>query len=206
MTGATEKSRIEWVLLYLGVPAALVGAVTGMTDFACYFRTCSEPCQFAVPAARSLVRETHAKPEHVVGRVEAINTLTRCGMRLGVSSFAKAWLQDVDFSGWRLTGVSFDDAQMLGAMLRGAELENASFVNALLNGADFENAKLKNTNIAAAKFYGVVGLTESQIREACITSPAGSPAKHDSGEEWRFPLGLPGDLDKLARGLGECRK
>lgn len=201
-----KKSWLEWLLLYLGVPAALVGAVTALTDLSCYFRTCNEPCQMAVPAARNLVRETHAKPEHVVGRVEAINTLTRCGARVGVRSFAKAWLYDVNFSGWDLTGVTFDDAQMPGAVLRDAKLENASLANAALSGADFEGAKLKNTNIAAAKLHGVVGLTESQIRGACITSPGGRPAKNGDGTEWKYPHGLSKNLDQLARKLGECRR
>ncbi len=97
-------------------------------------------------------------------------------------------LEFLDFEGAELKGLQMDNMDMEGSMLRGADLEDSSFRNADLEeadlreadlknadfrGADFEDAlmngaDLYNTDLRGADLSQAVGLTSSQLDDACI--------------------------------------
>jgi len=97
-------------------------------------------------------------------------------------------LENLDFSNAELKGLRLDNMDFEGSDLRGADLESGSFRNvdfeeadlrgadledADFRGADFEDAKVKgaeldHTDLRGADLSLAVGLTLSQLNEACV--------------------------------------
>ncbi len=97
-------------------------------------------------------------------------------------------LEYLDFSGGELKGLRLDNMDLEGSNLRGADLENGSFKNVDLEeadlrnadledadfrGADFEDALMKgaeldHTDLRWADLSAAVGLTLSQLDDACV--------------------------------------
>jgi uncharacterized protein YjbI with pentapeptide repeats len=73
------------------------------------------------------------------------------------TSMAGADLRDVNAYGAVFTGVSF----------AGANLTNASLVGTYLEGANFRGANLSGVNFSGAEMDRAVGLTQSQLNQAC---------------------------------------
>lgn len=97
-------------------------------------------------------------------------------------------LEFLDFTGAELKGLQMDSMDLEGSILRGADLENGSFRNADFEeadlrgadmedadfrGADFEDslmkgAELDHTDLRGADLSLAVGLTLSQLGDACV--------------------------------------
>lgn len=106
-------------------------------------------------------------------------------------------LEYLDFSGGELKGLRLDNMDLEGSNLKGADLENGSFRNADLEdadlrkadleeadfrGADFEGAKMKGaeldqTDLRGADLSAAVGLTLSQLDDACVDETTKLPAE-----------------------------
>lgn len=71
--------------------------------------------------------------------------------------FSRADMRDVDAYGGVFSGSNF----------AGADLTNASFVGAYLDGATFAGARLSGTNLSGAHLARAIGLTQSQLNQAC---------------------------------------
>lgn len=86
--------------------------------------------------------------------------LRQADISLGVmnrSNFSGADMRDVDAYGAVLTGANFARAN----------LTNAVFVGTHLNGANFSGANLHGTDFSGAEMGRAVGLTQSQLNQAC---------------------------------------
>lgn len=106
-------------------------------------------------------------------------------------------LEDIDLSKAELKGLQLDNMYLEGSNLRGADLENGSFKNvdfeeadlrgadmddADFSGAGFENALMKGAELDHANLRGAdlslaVGLTQSQLEEACVDETTKLPAE-----------------------------
>jgi uncharacterized protein YjbI with pentapeptide repeats len=106
-------------------------------------------------------------------------------------------LEYLNFSGGELKGLRLDNMDLEGSNLRGADLENGSFRNVDLEeadlrgadledadfrGADFEDALMKgaeldHTDLRGADLSTAVGLTLSQLDDACVDETTKLPAK-----------------------------
>jgi uncharacterized protein YjbI with pentapeptide repeats len=82
------------------------------------------------------------------------------------NNFARADLRDVNAYAARFTGANFS----------GADLTHATFVGAYLNGANFRGATLTGTNFGGAEMARAVGLTQSQLNQACGDDATQLPA------------------------------
>jgi len=71
--------------------------------------------------------------------------------------FSRADMRDVEAYGGVFSGSNF----------AGADLTNASFVGAYLDGSVMSGAKLKGTNLSGTRLARAVGLTQSQLNQAC---------------------------------------
>ena len=81
--------------------------------------------------------------------------------------FSRADMRDVEAYGGVFSSSNF----------AGADLSNASFVGAYLDGSVMSGAKLNGTNLSGARLVRAVGLTQSQLNQACgddaTTLPSG---------------------------------
>ena len=71
--------------------------------------------------------------------------------------FSRADMRDVEAYGGVFSGSNF----------AGADLTNASFVGAYLDGSTLSGARLNGTNLSGAQLSRVIGLTQSQLNQAC---------------------------------------
>ena len=105
-------------------------------------------------------------------------------------------LEYLDFTNAELKGLQLDDLDLEGSNMRGADLENGSFRNVDLEeadlrgadledadfrGADFEGALLKGADLGYTDLRGAdlrlaVGLTLSQLDDACIDETTKLPS------------------------------
>jgi uncharacterized protein YjbI with pentapeptide repeats len=76
---------------------------------------------------------------------------------MNYTSMAGADLRDINAYGAVFTGVSF----------AGANMTNASLVGTYLEGANFRGANLSGVNFSGAEMDRAIGLTQSQLNEAC---------------------------------------
>jgi len=108
-------------------------------------------------------------------------------------------LEYLDFSGGELKGLRLDNMDLEGSNLRRADLENSSFRNADLEeadlrgadledadfrGSDFEDALMKSaeldrTDLRGADLSAAVGLTPSQLDDACVDETTKLPRGFD---------------------------
>jgi len=89
------------------------------------------------------------------------------GARLRQADFSTAVMNRTSFAGGDLRDVNAYGAVLTGANFAGANLTNATFVGAYLEGANFRGARLEGVNFSGAELARAVGLTPSQLREAC---------------------------------------
>jgi hypothetical protein len=79
------------------------------------------------------------------------------GGRSGAAALESADLQEADFRGGDLTGVSFWKANLRGAHFDGASLNGAEFPGACLSGATFVGLRKVRSNLAGPDFRGAAG-------------------------------------------------
>jgi uncharacterized protein YjbI with pentapeptide repeats len=94
------------------------------------------------------------------GRNFAGARLRQADMSAAVMNYtvmAGADLRDVNAYGAVFTGVSF----------AGANMTNASLVGTYLEGANFRGANLSGVNFSGAEMDRAIGLSQSQLNEAC---------------------------------------
>jgi uncharacterized protein YjbI with pentapeptide repeats len=92
-------------------------------------------------------------------------------------NYSKARLRQADFSASVMNGSNFSGADMrdlnaygvvfTGVNMAGADLTNATFVGAYLQGANFRGAKLAGANFSGAEMDRAIGLTQTQLSQAC---------------------------------------
>ena len=89
------------------------------------------------------------------------------GARLRQADFSASEMNYTNFSGADLRDLNAYAARFTGASFAGANLVNASFVGAYLQGANFRGAHLAGVNFSGAEMSRAVGLTQSQLAQAC---------------------------------------
>lgn len=89
------------------------------------------------------------------------------GARLRQADFSTAIMNRTRFSGGDLRDVNAYGAVMTGASFVRADLTNASFVGAYLQGANFSGARLSGANFSGAEMDRAIGLTQTQLDQAC---------------------------------------
>jgi uncharacterized protein YjbI with pentapeptide repeats len=134
-----------------------------------------------VIAAEKVAAQNAAQVEHSRGGASC----PRCN--LFQADFSNLELKDRDFAGARLrqadmsaavmnhttmAGADLRDVNAYGAVFTGvsfagANLTNASFVGTYLEGANFRGANLSGVNFSGAEMDRAVGLTQSQLNQAC---------------------------------------
>ncbi len=108
-----------------------------------------------------------------IGRIIAIETLSRDGLWLDGQDFQGAILESLDVPDARLRGVNFSravltDANFAGADLVGASFEKADLRKANLTGANLTGANLTSSNLTGANFTNA-DLTNADLTGAEIT-------------------------------------
>ena len=104
------------------------------------------------------------------------------GAKFDGANMAGAQLNNANMSNASFTYTNFSGAQLQGADLRGANLSNAWLnwawlAGAKLEGANFTGAKMIGAQLQGADLSRVIGLTRSQLRNACgDPQPACRPA------------------------------
>jgi uncharacterized protein YjbI with pentapeptide repeats len=89
------------------------------------------------------------------------------GARLRQADFSAAVMKHVDLAGTDLRDLNAYGAVFTGSSLAGANLANASFVGAYLEGANLRGAHLEGANFSGAEMARAVGLTQTQLSQAC---------------------------------------
>ena len=104
------------------------------------------------------------------------------GADLRNSTFFRAVLNGINFSGTRLDEANFDRAEMTSAVFDDAELEDASMKDAELNGASFRNSILVSVDFSEAEVNHVrfngSDLESAKFSEADLTGADFSGAKN----------------------------
>ncbi|WP_395647512.1 pentapeptide repeat-containing protein [Terricaulis sp.] len=99
------------------------------------------------------------------------------GSRVRQADLSLATADRADFRAANLSLTNFFGARLTGANLTDANLSGATLVGAYLGGARVSGAILRGANLSGAELDGAVGLTQSQLSEACgdatTTLPAG---------------------------------
>ncbi len=88
---------------------------------------------------------------------------------------------DAHFERTNLEGAGFEGANLANARFAHVDLKNTNFLSADLTDAsltnvDFSGANLTDANVARAKIYDPSGLTDDQLRSACIRVKGDSDA------------------------------
>jgi hypothetical protein len=122
------------------------------------------------------------------GKIPALEFLNKLEMTLAGISIPKAYLAEINLKKVKLSqanlseanffnadlqGASFHDADLRNAYLVGANLRSATFfeanlAGANLNGADLHEANLTGVNLTGAFLKNTKGLTQSQLKAACV--------------------------------------
>ena len=89
------------------------------------------------------------------------------GARLRQADMSASVMNRTTFAGGDLRDVNAYGAVFTGASFAGANLTNASFVGTYLQGANFRRANLSGVNFSGAEMDRALGLTQSQLSEAC---------------------------------------
>ena len=87
--------------------------------------------------------------------------------RLRQADMSAAILNHTSFAGGDLRDINAYGALFSSADFAGANLTNASFVGAYLQGAKMSGANLTGTNFSGAEMNRAVGLSQSQLNQAC---------------------------------------
>ena len=143
-------------------------------------------------------------PTHLIAR-DIIERMVNVGMELSWIDTSdlklnEASFQGGDFAGAQLRGVSLvktdlssanfmrsdlNKAKLHAAILRKVDFTEADLRNANFWKADLTDATLTDANIGGAKLKHAVGLTQSQLDLACITSVTGeSPPEVPDELRW----------------------
>jgi uncharacterized protein YjbI with pentapeptide repeats len=89
------------------------------------------------------------------------------GARLRQADFSAAVMKHVNLAGADLRDLNAYGAVFTGSNLAGANLTNATFVGAYLQGANLRGATLQGANFSGAEMARAVGLTRTQLSQAC---------------------------------------
>jgi len=89
------------------------------------------------------------------------------GARLRQSDMSLSVLNHSDMSHADLRDVNGYGALFSSVNFAGADMTNSTFVGAFLEGANFRGARLAGANFAGAQMSKAVGLSQSQLNEAC---------------------------------------
>jgi uncharacterized protein YjbI with pentapeptide repeats len=89
------------------------------------------------------------------------------GARLRQADMSAAVMNHTTMAGADLRDVNAYGAVFTGVSFAGANMTNASFVGTYLEGANFRGAILSGVNFSGAEMDRAVGLTQSQLNEAC---------------------------------------
>jgi uncharacterized protein YjbI with pentapeptide repeats len=89
------------------------------------------------------------------------------GARLRQADMSAAVMNHTILAGADLRDVNAYGAVFTGVSFAGANLTNASFVGTYLEGADFRGANLSGVNFSGAEMDRAIGLTQTQLNQAC---------------------------------------
>lgn len=90
------------------------------------------------------------------------------GAELKGIAFAGQDFEEAALGGADLEGADFSGADFEGADLKRADLKGAVFAGASLEAADLSGASLSGADFRGADLSAAIGLTERQIKSACI--------------------------------------
>lgn len=101
-----------------------------------------------------------------------LGNLTLKNKNLSKARLRQADLQVAILNGSNLSGADMRDVNAYGALftsanLSGADLTHATFVGAYLQGAKLSGANLTGANFSGAEMDRAVGLSQSQLNQAC---------------------------------------
>ncbi len=97
------------------------------------------------------------------------------GARLRQADFSAAVMKHVNLSGADLRDLNAYGAVFTRSSLAGANLTNATFVGAYLQGVNLRGAHLQGANFSGAEMARTIGLTQSQLSQACGDSTTTLP-------------------------------
>jgi uncharacterized protein YjbI with pentapeptide repeats len=89
------------------------------------------------------------------------------GARLRQADMSAAVMNHTTMAGADLRDVNAYGAVFTGVSFAGANMTNASFVGTYLEGANFRGANLSGVNFSGAEMDRAVGLTQTQLNQAC---------------------------------------
>jgi uncharacterized protein YjbI with pentapeptide repeats len=89
------------------------------------------------------------------------------GARLRQADMSAAVMNHTTLAGADLRDVNAYGAVFTGVSFAGANMTNASLVGTYLQGANFRGANLSGVNFSGAEMDRAIGLTQSQLNEAC---------------------------------------
>ena len=108
---------------------------------------------------------------------------------LSCSNLSHANLVGADLTDAELHSAKLRSAEIVGAKFIGADLDYAHFRKAVVADADFTDAKFENTRLEHLDLTNAIGLTDSQINEACgkaVEFPEHIKAKlEECSGEWK---------------------
>lgn len=96
-----------------------------------------------------------------------VRGLNLAGARLRQADLSLAVMNRTRFSRADMRDVEAYGGVFSSSNFAGADLTNASFVGAYLDGSVMSGAKLSGTNLSGAQLARAVGLTQSQLNQAC---------------------------------------
>ena len=98
---------------------------------------------------------------------QGIRDVDLSGSRLRQSNLSLSTMNGVDFSGANLSIANLFGGRFTGANFSRANLQSATLVGGYFSGANFSGANLAGANLSGAELQRALGLTQSQLDQAC---------------------------------------
>lgn len=108
---------------------------------------------------------------------QALTNRNFSGSRIRQADFSLATADGASFNGANLSLTNFFGIRASRSDFRDANLDEAIMVGGYYGGANFRGARLRGANISGSDLSNAIGLTQTQLSEACgdaaTTLPAG---------------------------------
>ena len=98
---------------------------------------------------------------------QGIRDVDLSGARLRQANMSLSTMNGVNFTSTNLSVANLFGGRFTGANFSGANLQNATLVGGYFSGANFSGANLSGANLGGANLQQALGLTQSQLNNAC---------------------------------------
>ena len=98
---------------------------------------------------------------------QGIRNVDLSGARLRQASMSLSTMNGVNFKGANLSIANLFGGRFTGANFSGANLRSATLVGGYFSGANFSGADLSGANLGGAELQQALGLTQTQLNQAC---------------------------------------